>query len=279
VAARAIEQRFGLAQVQAPDRTARPERSRTDERVASRLGLDQPVAAELRDRVSAAVAQSSGREDFAGRLQASGCSCDGGATASSASPAMRWRCRGRRTRRVSRCGTPPVACPSTCPTARWIGAGGQRPLAAAIPSAPSTASPHSSPRAGWTRGQPHPPSLMSPTWPHDSFRAPPVRRCGWPRAPATARAQPGGGSNPPSAAAQAAVRTLAFTGPTGQLLARVAGAWRQVATARERDGEVTAGTAAAAAARAAHGAAGSVPATTVARAGTRGSDRGGESCH
>jgi hypothetical protein len=70
--ARWIEQRFQLAQVEAPDRSARPERSCTDERIADRLKLDQPVAAELRDRVSAAAAASTGRDDFAGRLAASG---------------------------------------------------------------------------------------------------------------------------------------------------------------------------------------------------------------
>jgi hypothetical protein len=43
-----------------------------------------------------------------------------------------------------------------------------------------------------------------------------------------------------------------MTGPTGQLLSRLAGAWRQVATAREREGRVTAATAASAAAHTTH---------------------------
>jgi hypothetical protein len=48
------------------------------------------------------------------------------------------------------------------------------------------------------------------------------------------------------------VRTLAMTAPTGQLLSRLAGAWRQVATAREREGSVTAAAAASAAAHTTH---------------------------
>jgi len=52
------------------------------------------------------------------------------------------------------------------------------------------------------------------------------------------------------------VRTLAITGPTGQMLARLATAWRQVASARERDGQITAATAAGAAAHASHRAVG-----------------------
>lgn len=71
-ACRHIEQRFGLAQVESPDRRGRPERSRSGDRIASRLGLDQPVAAELRDRVSAVAAASTGREEFANQLRSAG---------------------------------------------------------------------------------------------------------------------------------------------------------------------------------------------------------------
>jgi hypothetical protein len=181
-AARAIEQRFGLAQVESPDRSARPERSRTDERVASRLGLDQPVGAELRDRVSAAAAASSSRANFTNRCAASGVQVVA-ARWPAASPATAVR-----TRRASRCGTRPVGCASTCPTGRWIAAGGPRPPAVAIPPALSTASPHSSPLAGWTPPRRRPPSPTSPASSHASCQGSPGRRCGWLCAPATGHA-------------------------------------------------------------------------------------------
>lgn len=43
-----------------------------------------------------------------------------------------------------------------------------------------------------------------------------------------------------------------MSGPTEQLVAQLAGAWRQVARAREQDGQVAAATAAEAAAHATH---------------------------
>jgi hypothetical protein len=279
--ARWIEQRFGLAQVESPDRSARPERSRTDERIADRLGLDQSVKAELRDRVSAAAAASSGREDFAAQLQASGVQLrwrrDGqqritgyavalnGHTNAHGEPV--WHSAGRLSKHLSYGSL----------DRRWrsaTAAGGDDPtrtvdrVSTQLAAGQLDTATAASTLADVT-------SVAARLVPGPAGQA--LRLAA--RAGDRARAQPGGGSPPPGGAAQTAVRTLAMTGPTGQLLARVAGAWRQVATARERHGQVTAGTAAAAAARASHGAAGSVPATTVARARTRGSDRGGESCH
>ena len=75
------------------------------------------------------------------------------------------------------------------------------------------------------------------------------------RAGDRARGERGGGAPLPSPAGQAAMRTLALSGPTGRLLSGVASAWRQVAVIRRQEGRPTWATAAEAAAAAAHRAA------------------------
>jgi hypothetical protein len=251
-AARAIEQRFGLAQVESPDRSARPERSRTDERIAARLGLDQPVAAELRDRVSAAAAASSGREDFAGRLAASGVQVRwrrdnqqritgyavalqghtnaGGESvwhsASRLSPHLSYGSLDRRWRADR--------APGGDPQQAVQRAG--RDLAAGRVGAGETASTLADVTSVAARLVPGPAGQM-------------LRLAA--RAGDRARGEPGGGSAPPSPAGQAAMRTLAISGPTGRLLSGIASAWRQVAVTREQEGRTTSANAAAAAAAAA----------------------------
>jgi hypothetical protein len=189
-AARAIEQRFGLAQVESPDRSARPERSRTDECVASRLGLDQPVGAELRDRVSAAAAASSSRAGFTNRCAASGVQV----RVAARRPAAHHRLRRRPRRPYERAGRAGVALGQSAVQAPVLRVAGS-PLAVRdrrrrrIPPALSTASPHSSPLAGWTPPRRRPPSpTTSPASSHASCQGPPGRRCGWLRAPATGHA-------------------------------------------------------------------------------------------
>jgi hypothetical protein len=252
-AARWIEQRFGLAQVESPDRSARPERSRTDDRIAARLGLDQPVKAELRDRVTAAAAASSGRDDFAGRLAASGVKLrwrrdsqqriTGYAVAleghCNAEDEPVWHSAGRLSKHLSYGSL----------DRRWrfaTAAGGDpvrivdhvtRRLASGrigVGEASSTLADLTSVAARMVPGRGGQALRLAA------------------RAGDRARAQPGGGSPAPPTASQAAIRTLAVTGPTGQLLARVAGAWRQLAAARQQDEQATSAAAAAAAAAAVH---------------------------
>lgn len=274
-ACRHIERRFGLARVESPDRTGRPERSRTGDRIATRLGLDQPVAAELRDRVSAAAAASTGREDFTGRLAADGVqvrwrrdtqqritgyavALDGHRnaqgepvwhSAGKLSKHLSYGSLDRRWRSATAAGGDPsrtVERVSTQLAAGRVGAG----------EAASTLADVTHVAARMVPG---------PAGQALRFAA---------RAGDRARAQPGGGSPPPSLTAQAAVRTLAMTGPTGQLVAQLAGAWRQVARAREQDGQVTAGTAAAVAAHAVHRVGGGAHVTGRSRDSGRDHDRG-----
>jgi hypothetical protein len=251
-AARAIEQRFGLAQVESPDRSARPERSRTDERIAARLGLDQSVKAELRDRVTAVAAQSSGREDFAGRLAASGVqvrwrrdseqritgyavALDGHRSgrgeavwhsASRLSKHLSYGALDQRWRGAATVGGDPVR--TVEHVTRGLAAGRVGVGEAASTLADIT-------------------SVAARLVPGPGGQA--LRLAA--RAGDRACAQPGGGSPSPPVTAQAAIRSLAMTGPSSALVARLATAWRQLARVREDDRRVTSASAAAAAAQAA----------------------------
>jgi hypothetical protein len=252
--ARWIEQRFGLAQVESPDRSARPERSRTDERIADRLGLDQSVKAELRDRVSAAAAASSGRDDFAGRLAASGVQLrwrrDGqqritgyavalnGHTNAHGEPV--WHSAGRLSKHLSY-GSLDHRWRSAMTTARGDPSRTVEHVTRGLVAGRIGAGEAASALADIT-------SVAARMVPGSAGHALRVAA----RAGDRARAQPGGGSPMPSKTAQAAVRALELSGPTGLLITRLAAAWRRVASARDYEGQMTSGTAAAAAAQAAH---------------------------
>lgn len=254
-ACRHIEQRFGLAQVESPDRTERPERSRTGDRIASRLGLDQPVAAELRDRVTAAA--STGRQDFAGQLRAAGVQ-------------VRWRrdsqqritgyavaLHGHRNAR----GEPVWHSADRLSKHLSYGALDRRwRNATAASGDPSRTVERVSPQLAAGRiGVGEAASTLADVTSVSARMVPgPAGQalCLAVRAGDRARAQPAGGSPTPPPAAQAVVRTLSITGPTRQLLSRLAASWRQLAEVPEQDGRVAAATAARAAGQAAHRAAG-----------------------